>query len=170
MEGQRFVMTAEALVRRTARADLNNLEWHGMFTAHRALIAEAFARQQRGEVLMLVTEVAGFPVAQIWIDFVLCGADAARLWAFRVMPGVQGLGIGSRLLRAAERAVASRGLAFVELGCEKGNGHAWRFYERRGYVPAYEQLDHYSYETPEGQRIDATSDQWILRKQVRDAA
>jgi ribosomal protein S18 acetylase RimI-like enzyme len=167
---QRFVVTAEALVRRAARADLNNLEWHGMFTKHRAVIADAYERQQRGEVLMLVTEVARFPVAQIWIDFVQCGDDAAQLWAFRVMPGVQRLGIGSRLLHTAERVVIGRGLRFAELGCEKGNARAWRFYQKRGYVPVREQVDHYSYMTPAGERIDATSDQWILRKQVRSSA
>lgn len=165
-----LVITATVQVRVAARADLDDLEWHGMFTAHRALIDEAFARQERGNVLMLVSELGGFPVGQIWIDFVRTSTAAARLWAFRVMPGLQRLGIGSGLLRVAERAVARRGLASVELGCEKHNTRARRFYQKRGYVVTCEQLERYSYQTPAGTHIEATSDQWIMHKLVGESA
>ena len=163
-----FAVTVAVLVRPCIEADLADLEWHGWFTPHRGIIAEAFARQRAGEVSMLVAESASFPVGQIWIDFTEGGAGAARMWAFRVLPCMRGLGIGKRLLDAAERVMAARGLRTAEVGCEKRNTAARQFYEKRGYRPAYEQLDRYSYETPEGQRINALSDMWILQKECRD--
>jgi ribosomal protein S18 acetylase RimI-like enzyme len=162
----RFSATVDVLVRPCVEADLEALEWHGCFASHRGLIAGAYRRQAGGEVLMLVAEVARFPAGQLWIDFARGGPDRARLWAFRVIPCLRGAGIGTRLLRAAERAMAARAVQRAEVGCEKVNARARRFYEARGYGLAYEEVDHYTYETPAGERIEATSDMWILQKRL----
>ena len=59
-------------------------------------MAEAFQRQQRGEVLMLVAEANRFPIGQLWIDLVKKQEESIGIiWALRVMPAFQNLGVGS---------------------------------------------------------------------------
>ena len=80
----RFSITVEAEIRPARAADLPALEWMGLYTPHRALIAEAFAAQCRGDGLVLLAVTNGFPVGQVWIDFARKRGDGvAVLWAVR---------------------------------------------------------------------------------------
>lgn len=166
----RFSVPLSVTIRLGIEDDLEPLEWDQQLASHRALLAQAYRRYERGEALFLVAETAHIPVGQLWVDLTRGGAGSARLWAFRVLPSLRGLGIGTRLLRAAERSMAARGLRMAETGCEKSEARARRFYEQRGYGLSHEERDHYTYETPSGERVEATSDMWILRKRLeRDA-
>lgn len=146
-------------------ADIRKLEWDGTFTAHRAIIAQAFAAQAAGEGLVLIAEVDDDPVGQLWVRF--AGARLPRLWALRVLPSYQGAGLGSRLLEFGEAELARRGFAACEIGAEKSNLAAQQFYQKRGYSISYEQVETYSYTTPSGERCEGVADQWILRKALR---
>lgn len=163
---ERFSIALDVRIRPGVAADLEPLEWYGLYWEHRVVMGNAFQRYRRDEMLMLVAEAAEFPVGQVWIDFTSAGQGIARVWALRVIPLLRGMGIGSRLLRAAEHASALRGLRTVELGCEKVNTGARRLYERRGYRCVHEEVEQYRYTRPDGQRIEATSDMWILRKSL----
>lgn len=166
----RFSIPLSVTIRLGTEADLAPLEWDQQLASHRALLAQAYRRYERGEALFLVAETARIPIGQLWIDLTRGGAGAARLWAFRVLPCLRGLGIGTRLLRAAEQSMAARDLRIAETGCDKREARARRFYEERGYGLSHEELDRYTYETPWGERVEATSDMWILRKRLaRDA-
>src|SRR5690606_2694663 len=99
----------------------------------RAIIRDAFARAQRDAMAMLVAEIEGVLVGQVWIDFVRL-PDAAYLWAVRVRRAWRRRGIASRLLDAAERISANRGFAAVELEVEVANKLAQGIYERRGFI------------------------------------
>lgn len=125
-----FSVEVRVRIRACREDDLPALEWFGLFAAHRPLIRSTFERHQRGEALMLVAEAGGEASGQLWIDF---GADVAEIWAVRILPCLQGRGIGSRLLEAAESAVRGRGVRRVELAVEIGEERARRFYERAGY-------------------------------------
>jgi GNAT superfamily N-acetyltransferase len=161
----RYILPLEVVIRTTREEDLEGLEWFGMFTPHRKLIREAFERQERGEVVMLVAEVNGFPAAQAWVDLARKAVlSVGYLWAVRVLPAFQGKGIGTRLLAAAEEVVRARGLAAVEIGVEKDNPAARRLYERVGYHVAREEYEEYEYTTPEGARMRIPVDQWMMRK------
>lgn len=81
---------------------------------------------------MLVGELGGDLVGQIWIDFTR--ADVGYLWALRVRAECRGRGFGTRLLAAGERAITARGRTVAELEVEPANVHARQIYERRGYV------------------------------------
>jgi ribosomal protein S18 acetylase RimI-like enzyme len=145
----RVRVSAEVTIRPCRSSDLGALEWHGQFRAHRPLIADAWERHRRGEAVMLVADVAGFPIGQVWLDLDALGASALYLWALRVTASMRGLGIGSSLLDAAERIAARSGRVAVELECEHDNTHALGFYRKRGYRAT-------------GRRTD----RWVLRKRV----
>ncbi|TDC38760.1 GNAT family N-acetyltransferase [Micromonospora sp. 15K316] len=51
-----------------------------------------------------------------------------------VLPDVRGLGVGSALLRAAERWAADRGIRYLSAGIHHRNADAVRFYSRQGFT------------------------------------
>ncbi|ACI99078.1 GNAT family N-acetyltransferase [Rhodospirillum centenum] len=165
--GCRFRLDLELAIRRTGEADLDRLEWFGLYSDHREIIRAAFERQRLGEVAMLVADLDGFPVGQVWIDFRRSGeADSASLWAVRVLPPLQGQGIGARLMRAAERLAAARGREMLTLTVERSNPDARRFYERLGYRTSGAAQDCYSYRTPRGELRQIPLDQWVMTKRL----
>jgi len=162
---QQFTVSVPVTIRVCRKDDLPALEWFGMFTDHREMILAAYASQERGEALMLVAETQGFPVGQVWIDLTLERVDATGvLWAVRVFPTLQNRGIGTRLMVAAEDVLRCRGCTAVELGVEKENLPAKRFYERQGYRVVADTQEEYSYTTPDGVLVCVPTEQWILRK------
>ena len=162
---QQFTVSVPVTIRLCRKDDLPALEWFGMFTDHREMILAAYASQERGEALMLVAETQGFPVGQVWIDLTLERVDATGvLWAVRVFPTLQNRGIGTRLMVAAEDVLRCRGCTAVELGVEKDNLLAKRFYERQGYRVVADTQEEYSYTTPDGVLVCVPTEQWILRK------
>ena len=58
---EQFLGSVDIIIRPCKRADLRKLEWFGMLTKYREIILEAFERQEKGEVIMLVAEVNHFP-------------------------------------------------------------------------------------------------------------
>jgi ribosomal protein S18 acetylase RimI-like enzyme len=166
-EVERFEARVPVRLRVCREDDLGALEWHGAFTHHRELIADAFLRQRRGEVVMLVADVGGWPVAQAWVDLTRMAAEGAGLvWAVRVIGALQGAGLGTRLVAAAERIVASRGLTAAEIRVEVENALALRLYERLGYRVSGRVRETYGYAPPDRPREEITVDEWILRKAV----
>lgn len=152
-------------VRPCVAEDLPLLEWYGLFRDHRAVFREAFARHLAGENVMLVADLRGFPVGQVWIDLVKHRAErVGYVWAVRVFPFLQGLGIGTRLIHAAENVLAERGYRGAELGVEKDNPDARRLYERLGYALVGEDRGDYALTTPDRAMATHTIDHWLLRK------
>jgi ribosomal protein S18 acetylase RimI-like enzyme len=153
-------------IRECREDDLEALEWFGMFTPHREIFRDTWRRHRAGEVVMLVAEANRFPIAQAWIDLTRKAEEGAGLlWAVRVFPLFQGMGLGTRLLDACEAELAGRGFRWAEIGVEKENDAARRLYLRQGYAPWGEEHDAYEY-TPPGwtSPVRVPVDQWILRK------
>ncbi|MBW3623949.1 MAG: GNAT family N-acetyltransferase [Armatimonadetes bacterium] len=163
----RFTLPLEVIIRVCRREDLPALEWYGLMTEYRGIIQETFEMQERGEAVMLVAEVNGFPAGQVWINLVLKKDEAmGALWAVRVFPFLQGRKVGSRLMEAAEQLLRNRGYRAVELGVEKDNPDARRFYERLGYRESGTAQGGFTYTTPDGEEITMPLDEWIMRKQL----
>jgi GNAT superfamily N-acetyltransferase len=163
----RFELPARFAIRPCTEGDLENLEWFGMFTAHREIIREAFRRHRTGENPMLVLDLGGFTVGQTWIDLAKKRARSTGvIWALRVFPFFQGMGLGTRLLDAAEGIIRGAGRAVAEIGVERTNEGARRLYERRGYSLAGEEREEYSYEQPDGVRVEAVSDTLLFHKML----
>lgn len=136
MKTERNFDELEVKVRATIRAcredDLPALEWMGLYSRHRGIIRETFEAQQRGDALMLLGVTAGFPIAQVWISFKRC-STLATLWAVRTFHPLQGAGVGKRMMRAAERAIARRGITRAELEVDDDNQEVLGFYRQLGW-------------------------------------
>ncbi|HEV7367513.1 GNAT family N-acetyltransferase [Arenibaculum sp.] len=158
-------------IRPCREADLEALEWMGLHTPHREIIRNAFERHRRGDEVMLVADANGFPIGQVWVDLARKRHQgAALLWAVRVFPPLQNLGIGRELMAAAEDVILAHGLKRSELGVERDNPAARRFYERLGYRLAGRAVDNYTYVTPDGVPTRVPLDQWILSKDLASPA
>jgi ribosomal protein S18 acetylase RimI-like enzyme len=154
-------------IRRASAKDLPALEWYGLHTPHREIIASAFAMQESGDGASILADVNGFPGGQICIDFVRKRKSGkATLWALRVFPPLQRAGLGLRLMAAAERCILTRGITEVELGVDRDNAGVLSFYERLGYAVHGTEKGRYSFYTPDGELVRMPIDQWILRKRL----
>jgi ribosomal protein S18 acetylase RimI-like enzyme len=106
---------------------------------------------------MLVGVIDGEPCGRIWIDLRQGReAGAGIVWAFRVHPDFQRLGVGSRLLLAAEAAIRRHGLAASRLIVDAGNRGALRLYGRFGYLPSGRSRRRLTYTTHDGEHVDDT--------------
>lgn len=145
--------------------DLEPLEWFGLHTQHREIIRQAYTMQECKAGLMLVAEVNGFPAGQICVDYVRRRpVGRATLWALRVFPPLRGIGLGTRLMAAAEQAAGARGVRETELGVDRDNARVLPFYARLGYRGCGTERGSFSYRTPDGTLVHLPIDQWILRK------
>lgn len=161
----RFEARLSVTLRLASKGDLRPLEWFGWFTPHRVLIEEAFARQVAGEVFMLLAIVGGFPIGQIWIDLTRKSSEGVGvLWALRVQPGFQGLGVATALIFQAETLLRKHGRPFSEVGVEPANDRARRLYERLGYVLSGSERELVRYVTPSGKRRTMKIDQCLFRR------
>ncbi len=151
---------------RSCRADdLPALEWFGTFTHHRELIQKAFARQEKGEVLMLLAIAGGAPIGQVWLDLTRSrDPRAGWIWALRVFPWLCHRGIGSRLLDAGEAALARVGCTRAELSVERRNIAARRLYERRGYQRIRTLRGEHACTTPWGAFERYVTEEVLMRK------
>jgi ribosomal protein S18 acetylase RimI-like enzyme len=75
---------------------------------------------------------AGFLHLQSTADF-FTGAPNCHISDIAVAPGLDGHGIGSRLLAYAEAWAKGRGCRFITLSVFPANARARALYERRGY-------------------------------------
>jgi ribosomal protein S18 acetylase RimI-like enzyme len=148
-----MVTRAAIVIRPCEPGDLRELEWDGEYTHDRPIIDATYARTRDGSMEMLLADLGGAVIGQIWVDLARERA-AAKLWALRVKPPWRGRGIGRRLLAAAERVAGRRGFAEVEIEVEPGNPDARRLYEAVGYELA---------------RFDEASGFFVLRKRVASA-
>lgn len=164
-----FTVPLSVVIRRCREDDLPALEWFGLFAEHRAIIRSAYESQERGEAVMLLAEAGGFPIGQVWINLIARSTvGAGALWAVRVFPAVQNLGIGARLIAAAEQVLREKGFSAVELGVERDNPRARRFYERLGYRAAETVQGEWGYTAPDGTQVVVPLDEWMMRKDLEE--
>ena len=168
---ERFSVELSVCIRACTEEDLPALEWDGLFAGDLGRGADALARQRHGEALLLVADVGGRPVGQALVDLGSKSAEGVGVVsALRVIPGVRGAGIGTRLLAAAERVVVGRGLGIAEIGVEVGNEAAIRLCERLGYRAAGRVRATYFWAPPRREREELTVDEWLMQKPLESVA
>lgn len=125
-------MKLRLTVRDLDAADLADLDWSGG-PEHLRAVAAALQATYAAEVGLVVASLANGRLA---------GMGAVD---FRPLPGVglismlsvherlQGLGIGTRLIRALERRTVRSGRSTARIHVEHDNPHARMLYLRRGY-------------------------------------
>ena len=154
-----FSVPLQLSIRFCTRSDLPAIEWLGLFRARRELLLTTYERMERNEALMLVADANGVPCGQVWLDLARHNMDAVGyIWAVRVLSCLQNLGIGKRLMLAAEELLVSRGFEHAEMTVEHRNVAARRFYERLGYREAQ------TGEAPATVRLRVPPGQFLMRK------
>ncbi len=158
-------ITLPATIRLCRRDDLAALEWFGLYSRYRGLFLQQSERQEQGDNLMLVAEANEFPIGRLWADLAKRRQESAGvLWAFAVLPPLQNLGLGTRLILAAEEILRNRGFRLAEIGAGKNNLRARSLYERLGYRVVADNVEEWDVTTPQGTVIHEVSDEWIMRK------
>ena len=89
-------------------------------------LGAAWVAEERGEL-------TGYLLAVLVLSLEHQGV-MAEIDEFFVLPEARSHGVGSRLLRAAEAALAARGCVRLQLQLGAGNDAARGFYEGRGYA------------------------------------
>ncbi|WP_369149200.1 GNAT family N-acetyltransferase [Streptomyces sp. R44] len=147
-----FPQTAVTLpvrVRDLLPRDLPACTWSGSAT-HLRHVEQELARAALGEVdYLAVCTPADLPVAIGGVDYRV-SAGAGTLWQLAVLPALQSCGLGTLLVRAAERRIRDRGLRTAELAVEEDNPRARALYERLGYVAYGREPDAWDEGGPDG--------------------
>lgn len=163
----RFTFSINAEIRPAREEDLVAMEWLGLYSAHREIIRAAYAAQERGEALLLIAVSSDFPVAQVWVDLKRAAdRGAALVWAVRTFYPLQGHGIGRRMMETAEREIRRRGFERAELGVEKSNKRALRFYLRLGWRTAGERVEKFEVTGSDGRPQTLALDLSIMSKEL----
>ncbi|MFZ0215961.1 MAG: GNAT family N-acetyltransferase [Candidatus Dormiibacterota bacterium] len=121
--------------------------------------AGRYARQQLGRSTVLVAWLGRQPVGSCEIRWDGCGAEEVRV-RHSDCPEINGLGVwpeamrsrgvGTALIRAAERAARARPCHCIGLGVETTNVRAATLYARLGYRPTVAYVDRWSFEDSGG--------------------
>jgi len=166
-----FTVPVRVAIRRCRQEDLPALEWWGLFAAHRDLIRDVFDRQQcDAGAEMLVAEANGMAAGQAWIDLSRRERDSTGvIWAVRVFPCLQGCGIGTRLMRAAEGVLRAQGLDLAEVMVERDAEGPRRWYEWLGYAETALPPGTLATLAPPGSPPPPEGSQRVLRKRLHPA-
>ncbi len=114
-------------------ADMPDIGWSGN-PGHLRNVRQQLERVASGDVAYLAIRAGdGKPVAKGMIDYT-SHPNAGTIEQLAVVPELQGQGLGSRLIAAAEDRIRTRGLHWAILGVDEENVRARRLYERLGYI------------------------------------
>ncbi len=105
-----------------------------VFTADR-LSARQWRRHVVNAGAAVIVAVRGEALLGAAVVFFRVGLDIARLYSIARAPETRGLGLGERLLEAAEAAARARGATRMRLEVREDNVAAQQLYTRRGYAP-----------------------------------
>src|SRR6478735_11269122 len=113
-------VTPRVSVRDLLPQDLPACTWSGSAT-HLRHVERELVRAAAGEVdYLAVCTAADLPVAIGGVDYRV-SEGAGTLWQLAVLPALQGHGLGTLLIRAAEQRIRDRGLSRAELAVEEDN-------------------------------------------------
>lgn len=173
IEPATLTLTLPVTLRPVVQADLPLLEWYGQYRHFRRVFRHAYDEQTLGRRLLLVADVQGFPIGQLFINFHAGSRlrgdreQNAYFYAFRVMEMFRGQGIGSRLLAEAERSALERGLISATIAVAKTNVRARHLYERLGYHLFAEDEGRWQYMDHKGVIRHMHDPCWILEKTLK---
>lgn len=163
----------DVVFRPAEKRDLPRLEWYGQYTHFRRVFQHAYEDQLAGRRLMLLADVGGWPIGQIFMHFENTDnlsvpySKRGYLYSLRVMDAFQGRGVGTALLYEAEMLLAERGYASISIACAKENPGARRLYERLGYRVFMEDSGRWQYVDHEGRTRRVSEPCWVLEKMIR---
>jgi ribosomal protein S18 acetylase RimI-like enzyme len=123
---------------------------------------------------MLVADVQGYPVGQVFVQFSsgdLAFADGhtrGYLYSLRVIEALQGIGLGTRLIQAAESALRARRFTWAVIAAARDNPRALQLYQRLGYQIFTEDPGRWDFIDHEGKLRTVVEPCWVLEKRLDD--
>src|SRR5574341_4042 len=159
-------MVETVKIRSVRQEDLPQLLSYGWISPYDQVIQRAYDRSLAGEIIFLVAEADAQIIGQVWVDLTqLAEERAGFIQALFVVPTVENLGLGTRLLEQAEETMREQHLSAAEVSIEKRNRKAKRLYARLGYEIVDEQVKAWTRTTSNG-RVDHSAQQsWNMRKE-----
>lgn len=157
-------------IRSATDADLSALEWEGEYIHYRRLFKKAMAEARRGRRLLLLAEVDGKIIGQIFAQlstrpaFSAPGSASGYLYAFRVKEPHRNLGIGTQLIQEAESRLRRLGYSRVVISVAKRNTSARRLYQRLDYRIFSEDPGEWSYVDHFGRVREVREPAFVLEK------
>jgi ribosomal protein S18 acetylase RimI-like enzyme len=171
VERQVVWLRVAATIRLATEDDLPKLEWYGRYRRFRNLYQQTYRQQVMGRRLILVADVGGFPVGQVFVSLEsglgpLSEEPHGYLYALRVMDPLQRLGLGSALMRAAEGYLRDRGYRRATIAAAKPNEVAQRLYARLGYRIVRDDPGRWQYVDHLGVTHTVEEPCWIMEKML----
>ncbi len=157
-------------IREATAEDLPALEWEGEYRHFRRLYRRTLEDARKGRGLMLLAEVDGRVVGQVFVQFDVFRPEMPRgtrvgyLYAFRVRPEYRRRGIGTQLIHQAEQALRERGMNRAVIAVARENVGALRLYERLGYRRFAEDPGEWSYVDHKGRLRKVHEPAYLLEK------
>jgi GNAT superfamily N-acetyltransferase len=156
-----FPIHPSIAIRHVQQNDLHKLEWFGLLSPFRDHIERTYARAEQGKMIFLVADLNDFPVGQVWVEI---QEGIGLMMALRVLEPLRNMGIGTRLIHAAEYAQIERGFHTAEINVTFNNSDAKRLYERSGYRVIQDKIVRWEYTPPGGDAQQVEEQVWVLRK------
>lgn len=158
-----------ATIRLATEEDLPKLEWFGAYTHYRKLFRQTYRDFMKGRQAMWIAEVRDFPIGQIFINFMStlgkrAGISHGYLYALRVMKPFQRMGLGSKLVEAAEQYLMQNNYQRATIAVGKTNTGAIRLYKRLGYNIIDEDPGRWRYEDHLGKMRYVEEECWVMEK------
>jgi GNAT superfamily N-acetyltransferase len=165
----------QVVIRPVQEEDLPGLEWDGVYAKYRKVFRQSFDDAERGQRILLVAEADGQLVGQVFVQLTSSetryadGAVRGYLYALRVRPPWQGLGLGTRLIAAAEEALLALGFGVAVIAAGKDNPRAYQLYVRLGYKTFAEDPGVWYFTDVNGVRQNMEEPCWVMEKNLREA-
>jgi len=144
------------------------MEWEGEYRRYRVVYQRAYAESLRGRRVLLVAELQGLIIGQIFVQvdstLVAGRGGAAYLYALRVRPEYRGRGVGTALVQEAEALLRQRGFVRALISVAKENDAARRLYERLGFEVFGEDAGDWSFIDDQGRVQDVHEPAFLLEK------
>ena len=172
MKPPTYDLHLKCTIRPAVEGDLPKLEWGGQYIHFREIYRRTFLEQQNRRRLMLVADIGGYPVGQIFLQFssgdlsFADGHDRAYLYSLRVMEPFQRQGLGTRLIQAAEDLLRERGFHWTTIAAARDNPGAQRLYQRLGYKIFTEDPGRWEYIDHEGKVRTVVEPCYVMEKRI----
>jgi ribosomal protein S18 acetylase RimI-like enzyme len=159
------VIKSDVVIDDLHESDLAEISWSGTKT-HVQHVAKELKRVSSGDSeYIAVRNPKGQALAIGLIDHVRY-EDASEIGQLSTDPALQGRGLGTILIEAAELRIRDRGHTWSILGVEVENVRARKLYERLGYSFYVQETDSWTAEDQDGNEYLHIADTVLLRKRV----
>jgi GNAT superfamily N-acetyltransferase len=153
------------LVNDLTHDDLAKIGWSGN-PLHIEVVRRMLDRVPSGAVEYLaVRDPGGWPIGKGAVDFEE-HEEAGTLLQLATDPELQGLGIGSLLMREAEVRIMRRGLRSAVVSVEDDNPRARALYERQGFVAIGHESESWDVQEEDGSVRTHHAQVTLLRKRL----